>query len=167
MPDQPTVRWPDLERRRNSLRLAAFDYSNPHHVFFVTTCARQLHQPFAKSALAEQIIESLLFLSRRQDWRLYCYCLMPDHLHMALSPEPGRDDLARLMQRFKSFTTRLAWRHGYRGALWQRGYYDHIARRDKDVTAIFQYILANPVRKGLVTDPEHWPYSGMPQPLPG
>ncbi len=103
-------------------------------MFIVNTCARQLHQPFANSALAEQIIGSLLFLSWRQDWRLYCYCLMPDHLHMAL---------------------------------WHRGYHDHIARRDQDVTAIFEYILANPVRKGLATDPKHWPYSGMPQPLPG
>src|SRR3990170_2355637 len=45
--DQPTVRWPDLDRRRNILRLAGFDYSDPNHVFFVTTCARHLQQPFA------------------------------------------------------------------------------------------------------------------------
>lgn len=167
MPDHPTTRWPDLHRRRSSLRLAGFDYSDPNHVFFVTTCARHFHQPFSDRSLAKQVVESLLFLSRKGDWRLYCYCLMPDHLHLALSPEPGRDDLSRLLQRFKSFTTRLAWQHGHRKALWQRSYYDHIARRDEDVTAICQYILFNPVRKGLVTDPKLWPYSGMPQPLPG
>src|SRR3990172_114804 len=94
-------------------------------VFFVTTCARHLRQPFADRSLAKEVIESLLFLLRSRDWRLYCYCLMPDHLHLAVSPEPQKDDLSRLLQRFKSFTTRLAWRHGYRGALWQRSYYDH------------------------------------------
>ena len=167
MPHQPTTRWPDLERRRNTLRLAGFDYSDPNHVFFVTACARQPRQPFLEHSLAKEVVESLLFLSQRKDWRLYCYCLMPDHLHLALSPEPGRDDLSRLLQRFKSFTTRVSWQHGHHGALWQRSYYDHIARREEDVTGICEYILFNPVRKGLVTDPKLWPYLGMPQPLPG
>jgi len=165
--DQPTVRWPDLARRRNTLRLAGFDYSDPNRVFFVTTCARHLRQPFADRSLAKEVIESLLFLLRSGDWRLYCYCLMPDHLHLAVSPEPQKDDLSRLLQRFKSFTTRLAWQHGYRGALWQRSYYDHIARGEEDVIALCQYILSNPVRQGLVTDAALWPYSGMPCPQPG
>ena len=94
------------------MRLAGFDYSDQNHVFFVTICARHLRQPFADRSLAKEVIESLLFLLRRRDWRLYCYCLMPDHLHLALSPEPHKDDLSRLLQQFKSFTTRLAWQHG-------------------------------------------------------
>ena len=166
MPDQPVERWPDLERRRNRLRLAGFDYSDPNHVFFVTFCARHLSQPFVGDALAQQITRSLLFLSQARDWRLYCYCLMPDHLHLALSPEPGKGDLAHLLQRFKSFTTRVAWQYGYHGPLWQRSYYDHVARYEEDVLWICQYILANPLRKGLVREGACWPYSGMPHPLP-
>lgn len=163
MGDQPTLEW-----RRKRLRLAGFDYSDPHHVFFVTVCcARHLRQPFSDPNLAGLVTESVLFLSRRNEWRLYAYCLMPDHLHLALSPAPGQDSVPRLLQRFKSYTTRLAWQHGHRGALWQQSYYDHIARREEDVAAICSYILSNPVRKGLVTDPSLWPYSGMPHPLPG
>ncbi len=69
------------------------------------------------------------------------------------------------MQRFKSYTTRLAWQKGHPGALWQRSYYDHIARREEDVLAICEYILANPVRKGLVEDVGLWPFSGLIDPL--
>ncbi|MDA8216828.1 MAG: hypothetical protein M0Z94_04340 [Dehalococcoidales bacterium] len=70
------------------------------------------------------------------------------------------------MQSFKSYTTRIAWRHGYEGTLWQRGYYEHVARCLEDVLAVCEYILANPVRKGLVAEPGLWPYSGMPHPVP-
>ena len=108
-------------------------------------------------------VGELGYYGRRLTWRV----LMPDHLHLAVSPEPQKDDLSRLLQRFKSFTTRLAWQHGYRGALWQRSYYDHIARGEEDVIALCQYILSNPVRQGLVTDAALWPYSGMPCPQPG
>lgn len=44
--------------------------------------------------------------------------------------------------------------------------FDHIARKEENVLAICEYILANPVRKGLVEDPTEWPYSGMLDPLP-
>ena len=87
---------------------------------------------------------------------------MPDHLHLALSPQPQRDESSRLLQRFKSFTTRLAWQHGYRGALWQRSYYDHMAWREEDLIAICQYILSNPVRQGLVTDARSGPILACP-----
>ncbi|MDO8689248.1 MAG: transposase [Dehalococcoidia bacterium] len=94
-------------------------------------------------------------------------CLMPDHLHLALSPIPGRGDIPHLLQGFKSYTTRLAWKHELQGVLWQRRYYDHVARREKDAAAICRYILENPVRKGLVTDAAAWPYSGVPHVMPG
>ncbi|MDP2659640.1 MAG: hypothetical protein Q8R28_02800 [Dehalococcoidia bacterium] len=49
-------------------------------------------------------------------WRVYACCLMPDHLHLALSPTPGRGDILHLLQGFESHTTRLAWEHELRGA---------------------------------------------------
>ena len=166
--DSPaTSRWPDLDRRRKGLRLPGFDYSDPNHVFFVTVCARHLSHPFSDSAIAGEVTGSILFLSSRNECRLYAYCLMTDHLHLALAPVQGRDGIPRLLQRFKSYTTRLAWQHGIHGTLWQQNYYDHIARGEEDVKAMCQYIMLNPVRKGLVDDPAKWPYSGMPHPLPG
>ena len=71
--DQVIQRWPDLERRRNRLRLEDFDYGDPNHVFFVTICARHLRQPFSDANLADQVTESVLFLSRSNEWRLYTY----------------------------------------------------------------------------------------------
>ena len=70
------------------------------------------------------------------------------------------------MGAFKSFTTRQNWGLGYQGPLWQARYYDHIVRRRDDGKRIAQYILENPVRKGLVEEVEAYPWSGsMPDPL--
>ncbi|MCL5257396.1 MAG: transposase [Chloroflexi bacterium] len=163
----PTGPWPDLELRRKRLRLTDFDYSDPNHVFFVTLCARHLGQPFLDASLAREVSECLLFRVTRKDWRVFAYCLMPDHLHLALSPEPGKGALSQLLRGYKSYTTRLAWQRGYSGPLWQRSYYDHVARREESLVKICEYILMNPVRKGLVEDAALWPHSGMPSPLPG
>jgi hypothetical protein len=47
-----------------------------------------------------------------------------------------------------------------RGRLWQAGYYERILRDDDAPRAIARYIIANPVRAGLVTSPLEYPYSG-------
>ena len=49
-------------------------------------------------------------------------------------------------------------RDGYR--LWQKGYYERVLR-DEDASAeIIRYILANPVRSGLVAEPAEYPFWG-------
>ncbi len=47
-----------------------------------------------------------------------------------------------------------------RGRLWQEGYYERVLRDDDASRDIARYIIANPVRGGLVTSPIEYPYSG-------
>ena len=164
-------KWQDLLQRRKAIRLKNFDYSNSDYVYFITICARHLSSPFSDSRLAHEVLKVLLSLREQGRIFLYCYCLMPDHLHTAMSPcissRRGRsEDLSQLIGDFKSYTTRLSWKHGVKGKLWQRSFYDHIGRRGEDLVAICEYILNNPARKGLVEDPNNWPYSGLLDPLP-
>jgi putative transposase len=47
----------------------------------------------------------------------------------------------------------------HNGSLWQRAYYDRAARKDEDIRRIARYIVANPLRAGLVQeigDYPHW-----------
>ena len=91
---------------------------------------------------------------------------MPDHLHIAVSPKDSKN-LSTIIKEFKTYTTQIGWKYmGIKGKLWQKSYYDHIARRQEDLVSICRYILANPVRKELVEDDEDWQYSGMIDPLP-
>jgi putative transposase len=158
---------PDPGWRRKTLRLQGFDFSDPNYVYSLTLCARHLPQPFLDPGLASMVVEAILFRIRENHWRVYAYCLMLDHLHLALSPVVGREGVPSLIQGFKSYTTRMAWKRGLKGTLWQRSYFDHIARREEDLSVICQYVLANPVRKGLVGNPAEWPWSGMALPILG
>ena len=50
---------------------------------------------------------------------------------------------------------------GWTGKLWQPRYYDHIVRSDEKMNAICEYILQNPIRKGLVESIDGWPWCGI------
>ncbi|MDO8689929.1 MAG: transposase [Dehalococcoidia bacterium] len=114
------TRGPDLGSRRMSLRLQGFDYCDPNRIYFATVCARHLTAPFLNSSLAGAVTEAILHRIDYGEWRVYACCLMPDQLHLAPSPVPGRGNIPHLLQGFKNYTTRLAWRHELQGVLWQR-----------------------------------------------
>ncbi|MBI4595730.1 MAG: transposase [Candidatus Tectomicrobia bacterium] len=160
------ARWKEdqkLYHRSDTVRLRDFNYSDPAYVYFVTLCARHQKEPFKNEDLSNEIITALLHLKETKIF-LYCYCLMPDHLHVAISPR--NQNLSGILRDFKSYTTKISWRFGIIGKLWQRNFYDHIARHDENLLTICQYILENPVRKGLVEEVEGWPYSALVDPLP-
>lgn len=153
-----------FERKR--LRIEGFDYSQKEFVFFATLCARHHGSPFADGRLAVQIVESINWLRMSHRWSVFCYCVMPDHVHLVVSPTEAGEPLHSVISSFKKWTTRKAWECGLRGKLWQRGWYDHVARAEEDLLAMCQYVLDNPVRCGLVESVDEWPYCGMPDPLP-
>lgn len=151
---------------RQRLRLASFDYADQDNVYFVTIRAVHGSVPFHDPDLALAVVETLLRQRQTGRLRVYAYVLMPDHLHAAVSVAGGEDSLPAVLKDFKSYTTRLAWKRGLAGVLWQRSFYDHIARRAEDLLAICEYILANPVRSGLAREVSDWPYSGVLDQLP-
>jgi REP element-mobilizing transposase RayT len=82
--------------------------------------------------------------------RIDNYVIMPNHIHLLLqiTADRGgqsRPPLQKIVQSFKSVTTRSAWNVGLR-KLWQRSFYDHIIRNDADYWRIWEYIEHNPLR---------------------
>jgi len=68
-------------------------------------------------------------------------------------------DLKELVRLFKSRSSYFYKR--LNGApLWQGSYYDRILRKDEDSLKVAEYIINNPVRRGLVSDALQYPYSG-------
>ena len=145
-------------------RLAGFDYRDVDHAYFLTICARH-GTPFGDPALNREIIASLHWLRERRRLMVYAYCLMPDHLHLLVRLVDQRQPLGRVIGAFKSWTTRQSWQLEYDGQLWQPRFYDHIVRKSEAGERIVGYILANPVRKGLVEEASGYPWSGTPDPL--
>jgi REP element-mobilizing transposase RayT len=84
--------------------------------------------------------------------------VMPDHVH-AVFQLGNKQTLSKLIQSFRRFTANQINGHLMRtGPLWQANYYDHGIRRDESLNKIIRYCYENPVRKGLVRQPEDYPY---------
>lgn len=67
------------------MRLTAFDYKGPDHVYFITVCAYDKQSFFADHDLAATVINEIKHRRALGEIMVYCYCLMPDHLHLLLS----------------------------------------------------------------------------------
>jgi REP element-mobilizing transposase RayT len=85
--------------------------------------------------------------------------VMPDHLHWLIQLN-DRWSLSTVAKTLKARSARSINRHlCQQGSLWQRACYDRAARKDEDVRQIARYIVANPLRAGLVRnigDYPHW-----------
>lgn len=87
------------------------------------------------------------------------WVLMPDHLHwmFALGVERG---LGEVIKTLKARSAQRANRFaGMSGPLWQRAFHDHALREEKEILPTARYIIANPLRAGLVErvgDYPHW-----------
>ena len=55
-----------------------------------------------------------------------------------------RPPLHKIIQGFKSVTTRKCFEYGYKN-IWQRNYYEHIIRNDEEYNKICEYVINNPV----------------------
>jgi REP element-mobilizing transposase RayT len=160
---------------RKKHRLPMECYSLSDCEYFFTLCAHHQGTPFTDATLAGAVVESLLWRRSQHDWMLFCYCLMPDHLHfiVKLPPREIRYDKAGARGRvpegvldqvgnFKKFTTtQVWWKYGGTGRLWQRSSYDKIIRYNGSIQAATTYVLDNPVRKGLVEKWQDYPYSAI------
>jgi len=101
----------------------------------------------------------LLQVMQEHHFAVTVYCFMEDHLHVLLEAQSAMSALKPAMNQWKQ-AAGFAHRQAYGARLWQAGYYDHILRDDADVLAAAAYIVANPLRAGIVTSVLDYPYCG-------
>ena len=133
-------------------------YSEPGREYLVTTVVDGREQLFDNLYLARCVVNVLRDLQCQDRVVWQAWVLMPDHFHALVSL---RDlPLALMMKRMKGESARRVNRlRGRRGRLWQPGFHDRALRREDDRKAVARYMLANPLRAGLVRrigDYPHW-----------
>ena len=133
--------------------------SLPGQVYFLTTVTHD-HEPlFSDFVHARLAIGELRRLNDTALVTSLAWVVMPDHLHwlVALGHSHSIDIVVKMMKgRTAVAVNRVSSR---RGPVWQRKYYDHALRKDEDLTRTARYIVANPLRAGLVKklgDYPHW-----------
>ena len=128
-------------------------------LYFLTFRVRSDCGPVLRDrACAEAVLRALHNLRIHGDVALLGYVIMPDHVHLMLTLRRG--NLANAVMRMRSRAGHSIRRLiGGRGPVWQRGFYDHLIRDEQDWGTHMEYIHGNPVRAGLVTEPEEWLFS--------
>lgn len=142
------------------MHLKDFDYTNDNYVYFVTICAENKQRCFVNNKITKIIEDELEFRRTTKEINLLCYCIMPDHLHILLSlAEDYHKSLQNWVSAFKRYTTRVINELFSIKPLWQKNFYDHVVRKEESLIKIAEYIVNNPVRKGIVSEWEEYPYS--------
>ncbi|MFC4727466.1 transposase [Coralloluteibacterium thermophilus] len=127
-------------------------------MYLLTAVVAGRHPVFADPTTAAGAARVLADRDTWLDARLLCWVLMPDHWHGLLVLGNG-STLAACMQRAKGRAARAVNRlRGTSGALWMPGYHDRALRREDDVRTVARYVVANPLRAGLVTRLGDYPY---------
>ena len=89
------------------------------------------------------------------------FVVMPDHFHWLFSLT-GERSLSVSVNTVKSFSAReinrILRRHG---GIWQRGFYDRAIRREENLKHVARYIVANPLRAGIVGSLGEYPFWDM------
>ena len=171
MPDDTLSTLPS-RKRLNHRGPLSIDVSSAW--YFMTLCADG-HAPWVGSRVprdrnctqmdfadvATAILSAARWYHEHGKWRLALFLVMPDHLHfIAQFPDgdgghAGRVTLpmVTLIQQFKSYLVRAY------GIRFQRDFFDTRLRDDAHFAEKCEYVLGNPVRKGLCVTPEEWPHS--------
>jgi putative transposase len=149
-------RMPDsLSPGRRALRWGR--YSQRFSIYLVTVVTNQRIPWFRNPALARLVCRNMGHPACLLDARNLCWVVMPDHVHLLL--ELGEGGLSVVLKRFKSRTAVLLNRAiGREGRFWEPGFHDHALRREEDLLSVARYIVANPLRAGLVRRLGDYPY---------
>ena len=134
-------------------RLRSGRHSQSGQVYMITVVTAERRRIFEHFSAARTLIGHLKTASDLQTASTLAFVVMPDHLHWLMQLGEGAI-LSQVVRGVKSLTSH---RLGY--PVWQRGYHDHAVRHDEDLKAMSRYVIANPIRAGLVSsvgDYPHW-----------
>ena len=127
-------------------------------LFFVTFCTNERRKMLASDAVHAAFVAFASHANSQHNIAVGRYVIMPDHVHLFVR---GADDfqigpwvgmLKQALAKQIALTRTVP--------IWQRGFFDHVLRNDESYAQKWNYVRENPVRAGLVTRADDWPYSG-------
>jgi putative transposase len=135
---------------------------NSDRIFFVTAVTVERLPIFRRETTARLLIEALALYREQGKFLLHEFVVMPDHIHLLLTPSDSIS-LERAMQFIKGG---FSYRLDKRGSVWQASFTNHRIRDWGDYVRCREYIRMNPVRAVLAARPEEYAYSSAGGAMP-
>jgi REP element-mobilizing transposase RayT len=143
-----------LKQRKHPAK-GLFIFLHQATIVFATACSRHREKNLANAIVNDALIGAWKKADR---WMIGAYVIRPDHIHFFCSPT----DINIVIEPWVTF-----WKREFRRTLgdaaprFQTDSFHHRLRDDESYAQKWEYVRANPVRAGLVEQPEDWPYQGV------
>lgn len=124
--------------------------------YMITSSAWGRRSLFSRDVWAKLIIDTL-YHYRGTAFLLHEFVIMPDHIHVLLTPNTSLEKAVQFIK--GGFSYRAKKELGSNMEVWQKGFSDHRIRDASDYRLHERYIRQNPVRKKLCERAEDYPYS--------
>jgi putative transposase len=139
-------------------RLPGFAYLGKYR-YSLRFCTDKRAPVFVRDEPVTLVLSQFLRAALEAHVAVIAYCFMPDHVHLLTEGTEERADCRRFIVRGKQYSA-FCYARQFGGRLWQRYSFDRVLRGDEATLVVARYILANPVRAGLVGRVEEYPYVG-------
>jgi putative transposase len=152
-------------------------YYGAGYLHFITTSCYQRRALLGSRQNRDLFLQVLERVRRRYHFVVAGYVVMPEHVHLLIGePERGNPSVVMqalkqgyarsLLRRLRSAVDprqgRLAGSATSEGAhIWQRRFYDSVVFTERKRIEKLRYMHRNPVKRGLVLEPQQWPWSSF------
>jgi len=147
-------------------------YYGTNELHFITCSCYHRHPWLASPQRRDLFLTVFEAVRQRYSFVVVGYVVMPDHIHLLIS-EPEKGDPSRVMQAIKQGYSRRVLKAVRKRRVagqqelfavgcehvWQRRFYDFNVWTARKRIEKLRYMHRNPVVRGLVQEPEHWPWS--------
>ena len=131
-------------------------FSEPDRPYLVTTATFHRRSVFSDLTAGYLLAREIRNAECQEIVSSLCWVIMPDHFHWLVILH--RTSLARLMRRVKSRSAISINRmKRCSGRLWQPGFHDRALRFEENLRYVSRYVIANPLRAGLVDNIDDYP----------
>jgi REP element-mobilizing transposase RayT len=129
-------------------------------VYFITCCTVDRRAILHRAAF-QQAFED--FCRRAVDYGVHVgrFVIMPDHVHLFAALRDEACSLSIWVKSLKNTLSKSLREMGTPGPHWQKGFFDHLLRSHDSYDQKWEYVIANPVRAGLVSRSVDWPFQGV------
>jgi putative transposase len=127
----------------------------PHHV---RQRGNRRQKTFFCADDYDYYLDQLSEFSKNHGTEVWAYCLMPNHVHLAMVPSEDDGLGATLGEAHRRYTRHVNFRHGWRGHLWQERFHSFVMD-ESYLMATVRYVERNPVVTRLCRKPQDWKWS--------
>ena len=143
--------------RKHPAHMPLVEHHNEPVIIFLTVCSKDRKRTLASADVTQVIIQAW---TGARSWLVGRYVIMPDHIHFFCAPSVfPLEPLNQWVRYWKNLASKN-WPRPNEHPIWQRDFWDTQLRRHENYDSKWEYVINNPVRAGLASREEDWPFHG-------